>query len=115
MEPLYERSGEVYAWLEVESGRIINLRGKHVAFLGGDSIYSWSGRHLAWWRGDHARDHDGRVVVFTRKARGLGPVLPALGSMPPRPTLAAAPPKPARASKPGEPGASKSWALTLPF
>lgn len=115
MEPLYGRSGEVYAWLEVETGRIINTRGKHLAFLGGDSVYSWSGRHVAWWHGDHARDHDGKVIVFTRRARGLGPVLPALGALPARPQLAAVPPKPTRGTKPGQPGISKSWALTLPF
>ncbi|WP_376788216.1 4-fold beta flower protein [Phenylobacterium montanum] len=115
MEPLYGRSGEVYAWLEVETGRIISLRGKHIAFLGGDSVYSWSGRHLAWWYGDHARDHGGKVVVFTRRARGLGPVLPILGAMPARPQVAAVPPRPARGSKPGQPEASKSWAQEMPF
>jgi hypothetical protein len=115
MEPLYGRSGDVYAWLEAETGRIINLRGKHIAFLGGDSVYSWSGKHLAWWYGDHVRDHSGRVVVFTRRAKGLGPVLPALSSMPPRPAIAPVPPKPTRGTKPGQPEISKSWTLEMPF
>ena len=115
MEPLYARSGDVYAWLDPQNGRIIGLGGKHIAYIAGDSVYNWAGRHIGWWHKDHMRDHEGKVVVFDRKARGLGPVLPGLGAMPPRPVISPVPAKPTRGTRPGPVPPSKSWTLNMPF
>lgn len=41
MEPLYDCGGQVYAWLQLQSGRIISRKGQHVAFLVGQNVYSW--------------------------------------------------------------------------
>jgi len=115
MEPLYARSGEVYAWLDRQNDRIIGVRGQHLAYIAGDSVFNWSGKHVGWWMKDHIRDHAGKLVLFDRKAKGLGPVLPSLGSMPQRPVIAPVPQKPGRGARPGPAAPSKSWALTMPL
>jgi hypothetical protein len=40
MEPLYDQSGDVHGWINQATGRIVNLRGQHVAFVEGDSVYN---------------------------------------------------------------------------
>jgi hypothetical protein len=34
MEPLYHQSGQVHGWINGSAGRIVNLLGEHVAFVG---------------------------------------------------------------------------------
>jgi len=49
MEALYGRTGQVHAWLDTDSGNILDLRGQHTAFVDGNSVYDWTGRHIGWW------------------------------------------------------------------
>lgn len=114
MEALYNRSGRVYAWLD-DRGRIISLRGKHLAFIHDNSVYSWRGRHIGWWRDGHIRDSAGAVAVFTADATNLGLVKPVRHVKPVKPVKAVAPVKPVRAVKSVRPVRRIAWAENIPF
>src|SRR5437868_11485757 len=64
MQPLHDRTGQVYAWLDIKTEHILDLGGRPIAFIVGDSVYDWSGRHIGWWQDGHMRDNGGAVVVF---------------------------------------------------
>ena len=115
MEPLYDRGGRVFGWIDLESGRIRKPHGRHAAFVVGDSVFDWRGRHVAWWQENHVRDSNGRVALFLRGAEGLGPAVPALAAVPARPAIAAVPARPALAARPARPARSASWANAIPF
>lgn len=115
MEPLYNQKGQVYAWLDEVSGRIISLRGQHVAFLNGSNVYNWKGAHIGWWENGHMRDHRGAVVVFKRDATNLIVGRPGLGGAPGRPGIAGVPGKPGLSGVPGRPGNAGAWAAHMPF
>ncbi|WP_425414195.1 4-fold beta flower protein [Pleomorphomonas koreensis] len=115
MQPLYDSRGSVHGWVDLDTGRIINRHGQHIAFIRGDSIYDWHGHHVAWWHDDHVRDRNGRVALFLRGASGLGPAIPALGAVPARPAIHAVPAMPALSAKPARPARSASWAASIPF
>jgi len=114
-EPLHAKSGEVYAWLDRDNGRIIGVRGGHMAFINGDAIYNWRGQHVGWWEDDHIRDAEGRVALFLRRAKGLGPVMPRIASAPRKPIVAHVPIKPPCAPKPVKADRAAVWAPTAPF
>ena len=114
MEALYDSSGGVYAWLD-ERGRIIGLRGDHLAFIDGDSVYNWRGQHVGWWRDGHIRDSSGAVAVFTAGATNLGVVKPVKAVKPVKPVKAVAPVKPVKAVKPVRPVKQLSWSRNIPF
>lgn len=115
LEPLHGRSGEVYAWLDRDNGRIIALRGAPAAFIFEDSLYNWRGQHIGWWADDHIRDHAGRVALFLRRAKNLGPILPRIAAAPKPPIVGVVPTKPARAPKPDRAEPNASWAPAVPF
>ena len=69
MEPLYDQSGEVYSWITRQTGRIVDLLGRHVAFVEGENVYNWGGQHIGWWQKRHIRNHDGDVALFLHRAR----------------------------------------------
>lgn len=115
MEPIYDAKGKVYGWVDRQTGRIINLRGKHVAFVDGDSVFSWNGKHIGWWQNDHIRNQSGQVAVFLRGASGLGPAIPALAATPARPAIAAVPARPALSARPARSARKTSWAPLVPF
>jgi hypothetical protein len=114
-EPMHARSGEVYAWLDRTAGRIIGVRGGHLAFINGDSIYNWRGQHAGWWEDDHVRDQSGRVALFLRRAKDLGPVLPRIAAAPRRPIVAPVPARPPCAAKPARAERAAAWAPAVPF
>jgi hypothetical protein len=114
-EPLHARSGEVYAWLDRGAGRIIGVRGAHLAFINGDGVYNWRGQHVGWWQDDHIRDQSGRVALFLRRAKGLGPVLPRIASAPRRPIVAPVPRKPDCLQGPAKAEPSSAWTPAVPF
>lgn len=114
MEALYDKSGRVFAWLD-ERGRIIGLRGNHLAFIDGDSVYNWRGQHVGWWQDGHIRDNSGAVAVFTADASNLGVVKPVKGVKPVKPVKAVPPVKPVKAVKPIRPIKRLSWAQKMPF
>lgn len=115
MTPLYDQNGRVYAWLQDDSGRILSLRGQHLAFIVNDSVYDWSGHHIGWWADGHMRDGHGAVVVFTREASGLGVGRPGLAGTPGRPGIAGIPGRPGLAGRPGRPGRLGAWTSKMPF
>jgi len=115
LEPLHGRSGEVYAWLDRDNNRIIGLTGYPLAFIVEDSLYNWRGQHLGWWIEDHIRDQAGRVALFLRRAKALGPVLPRIAAAPRPPIVGIIPAKPARAPKPVKPEPLAAWAPSVPF
>jgi len=115
MEALYGQSGKVYAWLEPETGRIISLRGIHLAFIEGDSVYAWDGRHIGWWLNGCVRDASGAVAVFTQDAGSIGVIKPVKGVKPVKPVKAVAPVKPVKKVKPVKPIKRLAWSTEMPF
>jgi hypothetical protein len=115
MEPLYGQRGQVYAWLQSDTGRIISLRGQHLAFIVRDNVYNWRGQHIGWWDNGHMRDRRGAVVVFTQEATHLIVGRPGLGGTPGIPGIAGVPGKPGLAGVPGRPGNVGAWSKELPF
>jgi len=115
MEPLYDQSGQAYCWIDRQTGWIISLKGQHLAFVAGDSVYSLSGRHIAWWEQDHVRNHQGAVAVFLANASGLGVTKPVLGTTPVKSTIGVAPTRPIRAVTPIKAVKQIAWAPMVPF
>ncbi len=57
----YDESGELIAY--TEGGTYIYLfSGESVAYLDGDSVYSFSGKHLGWYIEGSIRDNNGNYV-----------------------------------------------------
>jgi hypothetical protein len=115
MEPLFDQRGQVYAWLQTATGRIINLNGQHVAFLVGENVYNWRGEHIGWWVNRHMRDRRGAVAVFARDATNLIVGKPGLGGTPGIPGIAGTPGTPGLTGAPGRPGWAGSWSRNMPF
>ena len=74
MEPIYDRSGKVVAWLN--EGRILDQSNKYSGFLHNDALYSMNGHYLGQFRSGFFRDRSGGAVAFIKGASG-GPVIPA--------------------------------------
>lgn len=115
MEALYDQRGQVYAWLQEDSGRIISLRGEHVAFIDGDNVYNCHGQHLGWWDHGHMRDRHGAVVVFTSRATGMIVGRPGLAGRPGVPGIAGMPGRPGLTGVPGRPRNAGVWTSRMPF
>ncbi|MDN7865052.1 hypothetical protein QZM19_16810 [Burkholderia multivorans] len=115
MLALYQKNGAVYAWLDETSGRILDLRGKNLAFVDGDSVYGWNGRHIGWWQDGHIRDQNGAVAMFTDVASNLGVVAPVKAVRPVQPIKSIAPIRPVKSVKPIRPVRQLSWAAKMPF
>jgi hypothetical protein len=116
MEPLFERHGQVYAWLRSETGDIFSRSGQPVAFSVDGSVYSYHrSAHLGWWDEGHMRDHRGAVVVSTRDATGLIVGNPGLAGIPGMPGLAGLPGRPGLPGVPGRPANAGAWASRMPF
>jgi hypothetical protein len=89
MQPLYGQSGQVCAWLQNATGRIIGQHGVHLAFLFRGGVYDRHGLHLGWWENGHMRDHCGAVVIFSREAKDLIVRRPGFSMMPASPAFVA--------------------------
>jgi hypothetical protein len=63
LAPLLDRFGNVKAWVNPESGWIIDLAGKVFAFVSFDGIFTQRGIQIGWWLGDHIRNRYGYVVL----------------------------------------------------
>lgn len=115
MNPLYDRSGQVYAWVDKAAGRITDLTGRHVAHISSNNVYDYRGRHLGWWDRDHLRDRDGAVALYERDAADLGVFkpFPAFAPFRPLPTFAPMPALPALPSL--RPFNRMAWSSQLPF
>ena len=107
VQPIYDRSGRVVAWLS--DSDIYNLRGRHSAVLhGGQDVHGHRGQHLGVLDSGLFRDHRGRVVAFLKGARG-GPVLPVAQVAPVRPVRSVRPVRAVRAVPPVRAVRSLSW------
>jgi hypothetical protein len=71
-------------------------------------LYDYSGRHLGWYRSGWVREHGGRCVLFTERARG-GPGRPPKAIRPVKCQTQGTPPKGALQPEPPRPQFSKSW------
>jgi hypothetical protein len=114
MTALYDQSGAAYAWLH-KSGKIYDLAGQNLAFIEGDSIYSWSGDHIGWWQDGHGRDSHGAVAFFTANATNLDVLTPFRQFAPFKPFTTFAPFKPFLAAKPFRSSQMSAWSNKLPF
>jgi hypothetical protein len=115
MEALYDRTGRVYAWAQLDSGRIHSLLGKNLAFIHGDSVYNWRGAHIGWWHRDHIRDNAGAVALFLSDARALGVMKPMRAMAPMKPVCAMVPMMPMRSMQPMRPMKRMAWSSKIPF
>jgi len=82
MEPVFDKSGQVVAWLRGD--HLIDPRGRHVAFLRNNWVLSYRGTYLGRLYSAWFRDLAGAAVGFVRGAPGL-PAAPATGDPPPPP------------------------------
>ena len=65
----YDANGNPSAY--TDDGEHIHLfSGEPVAYLSGDSVYSFSGKHLGRFEDGWVRDNGGASVFFTDNARG---------------------------------------------
>ena len=108
MDPIYDRSGHVVAWLR--GNDIYNLNGSHAAVLNRQNVYGHRGQQLGLFGNGQFRDSRGGVVAFMRGATG-GPVKP-VPSVPPVPPVPSVPPVPAVPSVPRVPAVpSLGWGI----
>jgi hypothetical protein len=86
MEPIYDRRGQVVAWLEEED--IYHRNGAHAAVVNGENVYGHNGQHLGVFENGLLRDHSGGAVAFITGAEG-GPILPipSISPIPPIPSI----------------------------
>lgn len=73
MNPIYDRRGQVVAWLDDEN--IYHLNGRHAGVVDGNNVYGHRGQHLGVLDHGLFRDHRGGAVAFLEGATG-GPILP---------------------------------------
>ena len=71
---LYDRHGAAVAYSD-DGTHFFSYAGEPIAYLAGESVYSFTGAHLGTFRGGWLRDHDGAAVLFAEGATG-GPVKP---------------------------------------
>jgi hypothetical protein len=115
MDPLYNKTGQVHAWLQADVARIVGLHGEHLAFVEGKSVYDWHGNHIGWWADGHMRDAHGAVVVWLATAANLGVIRPPVRARPSRPELLAVPARPVRSARPARPVRALRWSSQMPF
>lgn len=70
----YDKHGQPIAYAG-DDGSIYLFSGEPVAYLDGDSVWSYSGKHLGWFNNGLIRDNSGETAFFSDKASG-GPVKP---------------------------------------
>lgn len=110
MNPIYDRKGQVVAWLRNDRD-IYQLDGKHAAVIKNGNVYGHRGQHLGIFKKGLFRCHRGGAVAFLKGASG-GPMLP-LPSISPIPPIPATPPIPAIPSIPPIPAIpSLGWSST---
>ncbi len=104
----YDRNGKPTAYTE-DGIHIFLFNGKPVAYLDGDSLFSFSGVHLGWFEDHWVRDHTGNCVFFTDDTSGGGPVRPSPGTRPLKSVKRQLPQKGVRQVTPSKPGRALFW------
>ena len=115
MEALYDRKGNIHAWLDVDLGNILDLNGRHVAFLADGSVYDWKGRHIGWWNDGCVRDAANAIAYFTTEALDIGVLRPVKHVRPVQPIEAVAPVRPVERVEPVKPVGRAIWSNQPPF
>jgi len=111
MEPLYDSSGRVCAWIKDDTIRDRN--GAVVAFVRGEHVFTTPGRTVGRLHQGNIRDMRGNVVAWlegatggpSRPVRSVTPVRPVAGVTPVRPVEPVAPVWPV----PSQNRSSHSW------
>lgn len=70
----YDNMGRPVAYTD-DNGHIFMFEGQPVAYLHGNSVYSFRGQHLGWFSDGWIRDERGACVLFSGAASG-GPLRP---------------------------------------
>lgn len=103
----YDRNGEAVAYTQ-DGTHIYTFLGEPVAYLDGDSVYSFTGDHLGWFENGWIRDNFGGCVFYTQNAQG-GPVKPVKGVKPVKSVKLLKPIKSVKSVRPVKAVKSLSW------
>ena len=106
MEPIYDRSGAVVAWLD--GGTIYDRSGQPRAFAKRDAVFTFSSRYVGRYQKGFFRDRWRNAVAFTEGAAG-GPPLPLKHLTPQRPLKGLKPLPPVTPVPPVAPIATFNW------
>jgi hypothetical protein len=107
----YDVNGRPIAYSD--DGRYVYaFSGLPLAYLDGDSVYSFNGQHLGWWDRGWVRDHQGAWVFFTDFARIGGQPMPRKSVLPAKGLRALPPPVPAfKQVKPVPVAGGSGWSM----
>ena len=103
----YDERGCPVAYTE-DGTHIFTFGGRPVAYLDGESVYSFSGTHLGWFEDGWIRDNGGRCVFYTHDAQG-GPVKPVEQVKPVKSVKSVSPVKSVGCVRPVKAVKSLSW------
>lgn len=103
----YNYTGRPVAYTD-DGEHIYLFSGEPVAYIHGDSVYSYSGMHLGWFAHGWIIDHDGDAVFFSEGAVG-GPLKPIRQLKPLKSLRQLRPLKGPRGLKPLKPSPRVSW------
>ena len=104
----YDRDGKPTAYTE-DGIHIYLFTGEAVAYLDGDSVFTYPGIHLGWFEDNWIRDHTGNCVFFTDETSGGGPVRPTRGAKPLKSVKSERPAKGIKQVRPAKAGKSLFW------
>lgn len=108
MPTFYSQSGAAVAYLDNDGKSIYLYAGAPVAYLSGDTVYSYGGRVLGWLDSGWVIDRSGLHVFFTEKARG-GPMKPMKNMKPMKGMKGMKPMKGMKEMTPMRPMRSLAW------
>ncbi len=103
----YDQAGVPIAYTE-DLQNIYLFSGEPVAYIDGDSIYSYSGEHLGWFVNGWVIDHNGDNVYFSENTKG-GPFKPLKQFLPFKGFKGFLPFKGFKELKPFKPVVSLGW------
>jgi hypothetical protein len=87
MKPIYNRHGQLVAWLN--RTYLHDLSGAQLwLFIGDGAVFTYKGRHVGGFTNGYFRDKDGHAIAFTKDA-SIGPPLPVVmyPPIPPNPVF----------------------------
>jgi len=101
-EWVHNRNGR--ATLIYDSDCFRDNRGKVIAWISGNSVYTLRGKHCGWFEDGVLTDSRNKVLGFLRNSTGSLPSGPGLGGTPDTPGFAGRPGRPGFSGTPGRPG-----------
>jgi hypothetical protein len=114
MEPtFYDQNGSPIAYT-ADGETIFLFEGEPVAYIHGNSVYSFHGTHIGWFENGWLRDHHGAALFFTDNASGRGPLRPFKQLKPLKSLRQLKPLKGLRQLKPIKPMTSFLWSDISP-